>query len=196
MSDKSPDPIQVTLKVTQAFEQLGIDYLIGGSLASAIYGVGRATLDSDLVADIRIEQIQSLVNLLESEFYIDSEMIRDAIQHTSSFNLLHLETIFKVDVFIIKQRDFDRNQMERRVLQMVGDLPADRAYFATAEDIILAKLEWFRAGGGTSDRQWQDILGVLFLQAEHLDFEYLQTWAKAIGVHDLLQRTIDEAKKE
>jgi hypothetical protein len=193
MSDKIPDPIQVTLKVTQAFEQLGINYLVGGSLASAIYGVGRGTLDSDIVAEIKPEQIQPLVEALKAEFYIDPEMIRDAIQHNSSFNLLHLETMFKVDVFIIKHRAFDHNQMQRRVLQMVGDLPAEHAYFSTAEDIILAKLEWFRAGGGVSDRQWQDILGVISLQAERLDFEYLQTWAKTLGVQELLQKAIKES---
>ncbi len=195
MSDKLPDPIQVTLKVTQVFEQLGIDYLVGGSLASAIYGVGRATLDSDLVADLRLDQIQPLVKLLEPEFYIDAEMIRDAIQHTSSFNMLHIESMFKVDVFIIKHRAFDRNQLQRRILQTIGDSPADRAYFSAAEDIILAKLEWFRAGGEVSDRQWQDILGVLSLQAERLDFEYLQTWAKTLGVQQLLQKAINEANK-
>jgi len=184
------EPIQVTLKVITAFDRLGIPYLIGGSLASAVHGIVRATMDADLVAEIKPEQVLSLVASLESEFYIDAEMILDAIQYTSSFNLIHLETMFKVDVFILKQRPFDLNQMQRRISQSVGDSPEEQAYFSTAEDIILAKLEWFRAGGETSERQWRDIMGVLDLQGDRLDFKYLQTWATELGILDLLQRAI------
>ena len=182
------EPLEVTLKVVKAFDQLEIPYLIGGPLASAVHGIVRATLDADLVADIQQSHIVPLVKLLKNEFYIDAEMILDAIQHASSFNLIHLETMFKVDVFILKQRPFDLNQMQRRVSQSVGDAPEERAYFSTAEDIILAKLEWFRAGGETSERQWRDILGVLDLQGDRLDFDYLRNWATILSVQDLLNK--------
>ncbi len=164
--------------------------MIGGSLASAVHGIVRTTIDSDLVADIKPSHIPQLVMLMKDEFYIDDEMILDAIQHTSSFNLIHLETMFKVDVFILKQRPFDLNQMQRRISQQVGDIPGEQAYFSTAEDIILAKLEWFRIGGETSERQWRDILGVLNVQGDRLDFEYLLKWAGSLGVDDLLNRAI------
>jgi hypothetical protein len=190
------EPIQVTLKVVTTFERLGIPYLIGGSLASAVYGIVRATMDADMVADIKPAQVSLLVASLEGEFYIDAEMILDAIQHTSSFNLIHLETMFKVDVFLLKPRPFDLNQMQRRISQLVGDAPEDRAYFSTAEDIILAKLEWFRAGGETSERQWRDILGVLDLQSDRLDFEYMQKWATNLGIHDLLERGINATQEK
>ena len=189
------EPILVTLKVIAVFERLEIPYLIGGSLASAIHGVVRATMDADLVADIKSAQVLPLVSALESEFYIDEGMILDAIQHAGSFNLIHLETMFKVDVFIQKQRSFDQNQMQRRISQLVGDLPEDRAYFSTAEDVILAKLEWFRAGGETSERQWRDVLGVMDVQGDRLDFEYLQKWAAKLGVEDLLQKAIQSIRK-
>jgi hypothetical protein len=113
-------PIQVTLKVVTIFERLGIAYLIGGSLASAVHGIVRATMDVDVIANIKPTQVASLVTAFEDEFYIDAEMILDAIQHASSFNLIHLETMFKVDVFIMKQRPFDVNQMQRRISQSVG----------------------------------------------------------------------------
>ena len=184
------EPIQVTLKVVDAFNRLEIPYLIGGSLASAVHGIVRATMDADLVADIKPEQVPPLVALLEGEFYTDADMIQDAILHSSSFNLIHLETMFKVDVFILKQRAFDINQMERRISQPLGDALDQQAYFSTAEDLILAKLEWFRAGGETSDRQWRDILGVLDIQSDRLDFKYLQKWAKELGVQDLLQKAL------
>jgi hypothetical protein len=190
-----PEPIQVTLKVVSAFERLGIPYLVGGSLASAIYGIVRATMDADLVADIQPEHMSLLVELLEGEFYIDPEMILDAIQHLSSFNLIHLETMFKVDVFILKQRPFDLNQMQRRVSRSLGDAPGDQVYFSTAEDIVLAKLEWFRAGDETSTRQWRDILGVLDEQGDRLDIDYLKVWALKLGIGDLLKRAIQDAEK-
>jgi hypothetical protein len=191
-ADVLSEPIQVTLKVITTFDRLGIAYLIGGSLASAVHGIVRATMDADLVADIKPGQVPSLVEALQAEFYIDAEMILDAIQHTSSFNLIHLETMFKVDVFILKQRPFNLTQMGRRISQSVGDTPEDRAYFSTAEDIILAKLEWFRAGGETSERQWRDISGVLDLQGDRLDFKYLHEWAARLGIQDLLHKAIHE----
>jgi hypothetical protein len=184
------EPIQVIRKVVRAFEQLGIPYLIGGSFASAVHGVVRATMDADVVAEIKTSQVEPLVGLLQQEFYFSSEMMLEAIRHTSSFNLIHLETMFKVDVFILKQRPFDLNQMQRRISQSLGESPDEQAYFCTAEDIILAKLEWFRAGGEASERQWRDILGVLELQSDRLDFDYLKKWAVALKVKDLLERAI------
>lgn len=190
------EPIQVTLKVVAAFNRLGIPYLIGGSLASAVHGIVRATMDADLVADIKSDHVFPLVTLLESEFYIDADMIQDAIQQNSSFNLIHLETMFKVDVFMLKQRAFDINQMQRRISQPLGDAPDEHAYFSTAEDIILAKLEWFRAGGETSERQWRDILGVLDIQSDRLDYDYLRNWAQKLGMQNLLQRALQAKENE
>ncbi len=188
-----PEPIQVTLKVISAFDRLGIPYLVGGSLASAVYGVIRATMDADLVAEVKSGHIPNLVELLKGEFYIDPEMIKDAIDQSSSFNIIHLETMFKVDVFILKQRPFELNQMQRRVPQSVGDDPGDRVFFSTAEDIVLAKLEWFRAGGEISERQWRDILGVLAIQMDRLDFTYLEQWANKLDILDLLRKAIEES---
>jgi hypothetical protein len=190
------EPIQVTLKVVSAFNRLQIPYLIGGSFASAVHGIVRATMDADLIADIKPEQVSPLVAILEGEFYTDAHMIHDAIQHYGSFNLIHLETMFKVDVFILKQRAFDINQMQRRISQTLGDAPDEVAYFSTAEDIILAKLDWFRAGGETSEQQWRDVLGVLDIQSDRLDFEYLRNWAEKMDVLDLLQRALQAKNKE
>jgi len=149
-------------------------------------------MDADLVADVRLEHVVPLVDRLKDEFYIDLDMILDAIQSQSSFNMIHLDTMFKVDIFILKQRPFDIHQMGRRVLQNIGDEPGITAYFSTAEDIILAKLEWFRTGGEVSERQWRDVLGVIGTQADHLDYAYLHRWAATLGVEDLLRRALGE----
>lgn len=189
------EPVQVTMQVIHALEKLHIPYVIGGSLASAVHGVMRATMDTDIVADLREEHAQPLGDALGGTFYADVEMIKDAIEHRGSFNLIHLDTMFKVDVFIPKQREFDQLQLQRRTTQVIAIDPQEVAFVASAEDTVLAKLEWYRMGGEVSDRQWRDILGILKVQAESLDLEYLRKWSGILGVVDLLETALGEAKQ-
>jgi hypothetical protein len=184
---------RITLLVTQNLEHLGIPYAVGGSLASSLHGVMRSTLDVDIVADMQPEHIQPLVEALSKEFYADDEMMRDAIQHQSSFNLIHYETAFKVDIFIRKSRAFDQMQLNRRRLSVIANNPEESVYVTSPEDTILAKLEWYRMGGEVSDRQWRDILGVLKTRAGELDLEYLRKWAAELHVSDLLERALGQA---
>lgn len=188
------EPLAVTLLVIDAFDKLGVPYMIGGSLASALYGTARSTLDTDLVADINADQVALLVKMLENEFYIDESMIIDAIRTYRSFNVIHLATLFKVDVFLPKQRRFDQIQFQRRQYKVISIDPERKAYVTTSEDIILAKLEWYRLGNEISDRQWRDILGVLKVQAGRLDLDYLRQWAAELNITDLLQRALKESE--
>ncbi|WP_420644431.1 hypothetical protein [Candidatus Leptofilum sp.] len=184
------EPIEVTLKVTAVFEQLNVPYLIGGSLASVLYGMVRTTQDADIIAEMRQEHTQPFVSTLEDEFYIDEEMITSSIHGNSSFNIIHRETFFKVDVFIPLPRPFLQSQLVRAQWQTFALETEVSAKFATPEDTILSKLEWFRLGGETSERQWRDILGVIKTRADKLDFAYLQKWAEEIQVSDLLERAL------
>jgi hypothetical protein len=183
---------RITLLVTQALEEIGIPYAVGGSLASSVHGVMRSTLDVDIVADMRLEHIPLLVSALSKEFYADDEMMRDAIEHRSSFNLIHYETAFKVDIFIRKSRAFDQMQLERRRTSVITTDPEQSIYVTSPEDTILAKLEWYRMGGEVSDRQWRDVLGVLKTRAGELDLDYLRKWAGELKVSDLLERVLKE----
>lgn len=148
-----PEPIAVTMIAVNALDALGVPYAIGGSLASALHGVVRATMDVDLVADLDMEHVEPLAGALGDAFYADLEMMRGAVRQRASFNLIHLETMFKVDIFVARPREFDRSQMARRQLHRLSDDPECHAYVASPEDIILAKLERYRMGGETSDRQ-------------------------------------------
>lgn len=188
------EPIEVTLKVTQVLESLGISYLIGGSLASTLYGMVRTTQDSDIVAEMQIEHLQPFVSALEGEFYLDDEMIAEAIQRHSSFNIIHRETMFKVDVFIPQPSPFLRSQLLRSRKQTFIFETEVSAKFASPEDTILAKLEWYRLGGEVSERQWRDILGILKTRAGALDLDYLRKWAEELEVNNLLERALKESQ--
>jgi len=185
-------PLDVTLFVTRIFEELDISYAIGGSVASATHGTTRATMDVDIVADLDPRRVDKLIEKLGAEFYADETMIRDAVARRASFNLLHLEAMFKVDIFVSKARPFDTAQLQRRQRLQIGDTAGESAYVTSAEDIILAKLEWYRKGHQVSDRQWRDVLGVMNVQQDRLDWAYLQDMARKLGVEDLLTKARDQ----
>ena len=187
------EPVEVTLKVTAVFENLGVRYLIGGSLASTLYGMIRTTQDSDIITEMRPEHIQPFVAALESDFYIDEEMIAESIQRNSSFNIIHRESMFKVDIFIPRPRLFQESQLTRVHRQTFNFETPISANFASPEDTIISKLEWYRMGDEVSERQWRDILGVLKIRAGELDFDYMRKWAKELKVSDLLERALSTA---
>lgn len=187
------EQISITILVVDAFESLKIPYLIGGSLASSLHGVMRATMDVDILADIKIEQVAPFISILKDQFYADSEMITSAIVHKSSFNLVHFESLFKADVFLSKGSEFERSQLKRRQGLTISDESDRKVYFATVEDTLLAKLDWYRQGGKVSERQWQDVLGMIKVQKDHLDLAYLNRWATDLGIQKLLDVALLEA---
>lgn len=186
------EPVAVMLMVTEVLESLGVPYIVGGSLASAMYGTARATMDADIVADVRMEHAEVLAHALADAFYVDVETIRDAIRYQSSFNVIHLATMFRVDVFVPEWTPFNQSQLDRRVSKIISADPERTAYFASPEDIVLAKLQWYQLGGQVSDRQWQDVLGVLSVQGSRIDVEYMLYWAARCGIADLLQRALKQ----
>lgn len=190
---KKPDIIAALDMVTGCFEKVGITYYIGGSVASSAYGIARATMDVDLVADIKIGQVNLLVKALETGYYIDAEMIREAIHRSTSFNLIHLETMIKIDVFVVKDQPYDSEALARRCADTLDEESSREFYLSSAEDIILSKLRWYQGGGRVSEQQWKDVLGVLKVQADKLDLEYLKYWASKLNLSDLLKRSFDDA---
>ena len=183
------DLLSALAPVVDALESLGVAYYVGGSLASSAHGVPRASIDADVIADLEHRHVAPFVSRLQDTYYLDAGRVRDAVEARRSFNLIHLATMFKVDVFASKRRPFDVEALQRARPQPFGDAP-DALQFrvASAEDTILAKLEWFRSGGEVSDRQWADIVGVLRAVGRPLDSAYLEQWALALSVADILAR--------
>ena len=179
--------------VVEVLERLGVSYYIGGSVASSAYGIARSTLDVDMVSTLKIEHVLHLVESLKDKYYISKDLITDAINRTSSFNLIHLETALKIDIFITKNRIYDQTAAQRiRADTLSDEKSAPRFYLASPEDVVLAKLEWFRSGGGVSDRQWNDVLGVLKVQGGSIDEQYLRHWAQQLGISELLSKALGE----
>ena len=154
------EPLLVVARLARTLDDLGIRYLVGGSLASSLYGVPRATQDVDLVADIDPTQAEPFAAALAGEFYVDAAMIGDAIRRRASFNVVHLATMFKADVFVVRDDAWSREEMSRARAEEI-DTPEGRAAirFASPEVTLLHKLVWYRRGGEVSDRQWGDIAG-------------------------------------
>jgi hypothetical protein len=178
----------------EALERLGIQYYVGRSLASMAWGKPRTTLDAGVVAYLRTEHVQPLLKLIGEDYYAVEEMILDAIERQSSFNVISYKTSLKVDVFIPKQDEYDVAELARVKERPLDSGSGARLYrVSSPEDIVLRKLQWYRAGGEVSDRQWDDILNVLKNRGDSLDQRYFSSWAAKLGVGDLLERAMEDA---
>jgi hypothetical protein len=190
----SPDEaFQVLLEVTRVLDELEVPYVVGGSLASSLHGIPRSTQDADLVAVLRTSHIQSFISRIEGAFYVSPERVETAVRRRTSFNLIHLKTMIKVDLFVFPETPLARQEMARRQNLPVPGEPEAHLQIASPEDTILQKLLWYRKGGGVSERQWNDVLGVIKVQGKALDLDYLKEWAERSGVEDLLAQAFTDS---
>ena len=189
-----PQELIILQGFSDILERLGIAYAIGGSIASSIYGTVRFTEDADITVEPFDSQADKLFELLKPEYYISREAMYQALKQLSTFNIIHFESAFKIDVFISKNTAFEKQMMARRRSLKLSDSLEKSFSVVSPEDVILLKLQWYHTGGHSSERQWDDVLGVLAVQAEKLDFEYLKEWAGTLKITELLEKAISEAK--
>lgn len=174
-----------------ALEQAGIEYFVGGSMASIVHGEMRTTQAADMIVRVPAGTVGQLAATLEQDFFVDREFLAECFAAGSSCNVIHRKTGFKVDLFPIQARDFSKNEMSRA--RYVSTADGSQMRIASAEDCVLAKLEWFEKGNRASDRQWRDVLGVMKASGPALDCEYLRRWAAELGVGELLENALAQA---
>jgi len=163
-------------RVVTVLETVGIPYMLTGSFASSYHGLPRATQDIDFVIAPTREQLRELITHLSApEYYADEAAALDALAHETQFNVIDLTTGWKIDFICRRDRPFSRTEFERRTRADVEGLPL---FIATAEDVVLAKLEWAKLGG--SHRQIEDVAGLLRVRQGDLDQEYLRHWVAAL----------------
>ncbi|WP_200883855.1 hypothetical protein [Archangium violaceum] len=188
-----PSVLLVALQCAEAFEQVGVGYFLGGSLASSLQGEPRATNDIDFVVDLEPSRAESLAQALGSDFDVDVEALRQAATRRGSWNIFHQPTVTKVDLFLLRPGAFDRSEFSRR--RRVVLTPEGRGlYIKSPEDSVLRKLLWFREGGEVSSTQWRDVVQILRLAAGTLDESYLREWAGRLGVQELFERAMANAR--
>lgn len=189
-----PDPVAVAGMIGRQLEKLGVPYVVGGSFASSLHGEPRSTNDVDIVADLDEPTVRLFVHSLGEDFYADASVATEAVRAAGSFNIVHIESAVKVDIFVAGSDPLDRERLRRRRRIVVGAIGNQATlYVDTAEDVVLRKLEW--RGGESSERQWRDVLAVLRVQ-QHLDQTYLRTWSERLEITDLLVRALKEGQKQ
>ncbi len=188
--------LSVLSHIAATLEQLSIRYVLVGSFASSIHGMYRATANIDIVAEINTNQVRPLFEALRNDFYVDERAVLEAVNRRSSFNIIHFDSVFKVDFFIPKSDDFATAELSRREVRRLSPNSNEVIYVATAEDTVLAKLRWFRAGQETSNNQWNDVIGILATGGDYLDLAYLYSWGEKLGIKDLLEKALEEVRHD
>jgi len=182
---------QLIVLVAQRFDELKIPYYIGGGIASIIHGEERLTKDADIVIRILPVHIQKFVKAFETDFVVSADAIQDSLARRYAFNIIHIDTAYKIDLYPIT--DEDEMEIAAFARRQRKDIGTGEIWIASAEDVILAKLRWFRKGGEVSEKQWRDVLGVLKVQGERLDFVYLEQMAGRFALAELLKRAREDA---
>jgi hypothetical protein len=189
----SPDDLREMRLVADTLTRLGIPYAIGGSVASSVLGIMRFTQDADFSVEPFAGKEAAFAACFDANRYLSVPAMKEAIRLRRSFNIINTTTGSKVDLFVRKDRPFEISAMQRRRPYEFPDLPEQPLFILSPEDVVLFKLEWYRLGNEVSERQWTDVLNVLRVQAAGLDSDYLKHWATQLGVHDLLERALQQA---
>lgn len=189
--ESDPENVAIVQEVAAVLDRLQVPYAVGGSWASSLLGKPRLTHDVDMTVEPFPCKETAFCASFSDDYYVSLPMIQDAIRRRSSFNIIHWPSGFKVDLFVRKDRPFDASVLSRRRLHPLSE--GRSLTLVSPEDVILLKLEWYRMGGCTSERQLEDVRGVLQIQAGKLDQAYLDRWAADLGVSDLLQRARQES---
>jgi hypothetical protein len=186
-------PLDLVVQIGAILDDVGLDWVLGGSLASSLVGEPRATLDIDVAVVLERRNVEALVAAVRADYYVSEPMVLEAVEHGSSFNLLHFGTGFKIDVFVLTDDALDRRQLAGRQTVTLDD--GTTIWVGSPIDQVLRKLRWFQSGGEVSDRQWRDVMAILTVQAQRIDHAELLAAADQLGLGPLASRAIAELEK-
>ena len=178
--------------LVKAFEALGIPYFITGSVASIFYGEPRFTNDIDVVADIKEDQIASLLRYFpEDEFYVSEATMQDAIRNKGQFNIIHPSSGLKIDVIIRKENAFDQSRFQR--IKKVSPIEHEVVNFSSPEDVIIMKMKYYQEG--QSEKHIRDITSMLKISGDSIDTNYIEQWAERLNVGEVWRAIHDKVRK-
>lgn len=176
-------------RLIAALERANVPYMVTGSYASSAHGKPRASDDIDIVIAPTEEQLRTLMKEFPGDqYYADEEDALDALKHHSQFNVIDFATMWKADLIIRKDRDFSRVEFERRRLHTIAGA---RVHLTTAEDMVIAKLEWAKIG--ESARQIEDVAGIIDRQGSRLDLPYVERWVAKLELHEQWRQAREKA---
>jgi hypothetical protein len=181
-------PLEVLLQVVGRLNKLDIPYMLSGALATSFYGRIRSTHDIDLVVEIVQQHAERIFEAFNDDYYTSRDMIEEAIRHRSMFNLIHNETTTKVNLWMLEDSAFDRERFSRRSEEDLEGMPVS---ISTPEDLIIIKLDWFKRSGVL--KHYEDALGIVLVQQNSLDIEYIRRWCERQSTIGLFNRLHDEA---
>ncbi len=185
-------PLDLVRQVAHLLDELDIPYALGGSMASSLFGEPRSTVDVDIAIRLAPDQGIELLERAEADFYVPVEAARAAIEANASFNLVDVTAGLKVDLFVLGDGLLDQMQIDRRINVAIPGI-ATGIWVTSPEVQVLRKLDWYRRGGWTSDRQWRDVVGIL--RTTHpLDTGSLLEAARSIGLDDVLTVALEQAR--
>jgi len=179
------DELNVLEIVTTRLHQADISYMVSGSIAGNFYGHPRMTRDIDIIIELALADVPKVYRLFESDFYVDEIMIREAINYYDMFNIIHNETMIKVDFIIRKDTPYRRLEFSRRCLMKIDDF---EVFVVSLEDLILSKLYW--AKNSQSELQLNDVKVLIRENRNQLDKNYLDKWANQLQIMHLLDELL------
>lgn len=179
-------PLDVAITVARALESVGVGYFLGGSMASSFQGQPRLTNDLDFVVRLRSQDIEPFKKALGPDFEVDELALLEAARTKRSWNIFHLPTVTRVDLFVVKDGEYDTEEFLRRRTYEVA--PGQHLFLKSPEDSVLRKLLWFRSGDENNSQQLRDVVEVLRVQQGALNESYLDAWAARLDIEDLLER--------
>ncbi len=188
------DALSAAEEMAEVFDTLGVRYLLGGSMAAAVWSEPRFTRDVDMVAALEPQHVPPLLAALGDRWYADEWTIREAISRRSSFNVIRMVRMVKVDVFVPPDEGLHAAKWSRARAVRLSQTSKRPLSVTSAEDMLLQKLSWYRDGDGVSQQQWLDVVALIRTLGADLDELYVRRWAEQLGLVSLLERARGEAE--